>query len=505
LKADILENTGYLYLVQGNADQAIDNYQNCLDIWEAVGNPFKIACIKNKLAKILRIQGDIHLALATLQQEIEIVMRNTDKILLGEYQFNIGLAYYELNRYDQTIDFLKLSLKNFKAVKNNRKIAQILYYLISIYIENNEFKKTNRLLEQLVKIDDQVSDVLINQWWLLGKAYVLRESTRYSELGRAEEIFNYIINGKEINHQVTVIALLNWCKMQLNYLQKIEDADLLNELKDNIKKLSKIADLQNSYVLHIETFLLQAQVAVLEYNLRQSEELIAQAKALIQLKEIPRLADVLVNFEEVLMTKLEIWEKLYQNNASLVDLLDLMPAERSLKEIAREQVTKQIFDQSEDPILFIIQDPGGTSMFSKKFLPNSEFDEQLISAFLFAINNFMQETFAGKGTIDRITYLDYTLLFIPKDPFLFLYAYRGNSYSSQQKLDLFVERFGNSTTIWKALMRYTETGLVPEIDILIILEELIDDIFNPFDKEQPELIEDESIEDMMSDLLDSKI
>ncbi|NHJ48666.1 MAG: tetratricopeptide repeat protein [Asgard group archaeon] len=505
LKAEILRSMGSLYLKQGNFDLAIEHYQQSLDIWEAVGNPFKIALIKNDLATILRIQGDIHLALAILQQELEAAMRFKNKQLHASIQLNIGLCYYELNRLTQTIDWLKLSMKNYKAAKNTRKIAENIYYLILAYIKDDQFKKTGKLFDQLVNLDNQINDLFINQWWLLTKALLLGESTRYSELGNSEEIFNFIINGKEIDQQVTVTAMLNLCKLQLNYLNKIEDFRLFEEVKINVLKLLSISILQDSYILSIETHLLDAQIAILAQDMDKAESVLSQARSLIQLKEIPRLSDEVTNFQEVLNTKLEVWEKLYRSNASLVDLLDLTPFEGSLKNIAQQRVTQKVYDENEDPILFIIQDPGGTSMFSKKFLPDSEFDEQLISAFLFAINNFMQETFEGKGSVDRITYLDYTLLFKPKDPFLVCYAYRGHSYSAQHNLDLFIDRFGTSLEIWQALLNYTETGLVPEIDVILVLEKLVDDIFSPYDMRTHDLMEEESIEDIMGDLLDSKL
>ena len=208
---------------------------------------------------------------------------------------------------------------------------------------------------------------------------------------------------------------------------------------------------------------------------------------------------------EVLKTKIELWEKLFRFNPSLTELLELTPYENSLKYIAQKNVTKEILEQNEDPILILIQDQSGTSMYSKKFLPNSEFDEQLISAFLFAINNFMQETFAGMGSIDRITYQDYTLLFKPQKPFLVCYAYRGQSYTAQQNLDRFNQRLYNSVSIWQSLVNYNETGLVPELEDLINIENLVDDIFGSISEELPKIIDEELFESDFTELLKSKL
>ncbi len=505
LKAEILGNLAGLYCKQGNIDIAIENYQQSLDIWEAIENPIAIALVKNELASILALQGDIHLALAILQQELEIVMRYSDKMLIAGYQLNIGLINLEMNRFTQAEEWLELSLKNFKNIKNSKKISEVLYYLILTNIKSDNYKNANKNFDQLIKIENQIENIFVNQWFLLSKALILGENKRYLNLGKIEEIYSKILNEKEIDVKITSMALYNLSELQLNYLLKTKDEELLLQLERNLMKLIAYADIQDSYILYIETYLLQAQVAIISKDLQKAYDLLNQARSLAQIKELQRLADEVSNLYDIINAKIELWEKLYRNNASLIDLLELTPYEEGLKEIAQDRVTKKILDQSEDPILFIIQDPGGTSMFSKKFLPDSEFDEQLISAFLFAINNFMQETFEGKGSIERITYLDYTLLFKPMDPLLICYAFRGRSYTAQQKLDFFAENIEQSKSIWQSLISYTETGLVPDIDDLIILENLVDEIFNPIDTSITTDFDEDSIEDYLSDLLKSKL
>ena len=91
------------------------------------------------------------------------------------------------------------------------------------------------------------------------------------------------------------------------------------------------------------------------------------------------------------------------------------------------------------------------------------------------------------------------------DPLLICYAFRGRSYAAQQKLDFFTENLEQSKTIWQSLISYTETGLVPDIDDLIILENLVDEIFNPVDKSITEEFDDDAIEDYLSELLKSKL
>lgn len=505
LKAEVLESVAHCYFLQGKIDLALENYQKSLDIWEAIENKQAVAKIRNALAQILAFQGDIHLALENYSQGLEVVKKIENDFIMAVFQQNIGLVNLEMEYFEQSFEWLLESLTNFKEIGNRRKISQVLFHLIFSHIKNKTFQKAEEYLNQLSSVTNSTNDPLINQRLLLSKALLLNTSSRFLEKGEAEELLITILEEKEYDYRITVCAMLNLCKLHLDNLKNDENQDLLQKLESNLQHLEKIAEGQDSYILLVETYLLQAQVSVIKENAEKAQELLQQALSLAKLKEIDRLVRKATNIQNILEVKLELWEKLYHYNASLADLLELPPYEEGLKHFSRNKIKKISLDQNEDPILLIILDPSGTSMFSKKFLPDSQFDEQLISGFLFAINNFMQETFAGKGTIDRITYLDYTLLFKSLEPFLICYAYQGQSYSAQQNLDLFSDNLENSSDIWQALLSYAETGFVPDIENLLLLESLVDDIFSQELEPISPSLEEDLIHEDLSDLLDSKL
>ncbi|HUT79805.1 MAG TPA: tetratricopeptide repeat protein [Candidatus Bathyarchaeia archaeon] len=505
LKGEILNNIALHYTARGKLDLAVEANHQSLAIWEKIENNLAIAKIKNDLAEILIQQGDIHLALETFEQEIIVVENSQDKNLLATYQFNIGIINLEKGLFKQSLEYFLESLKNYQIVENNRKIAYTIYYIIEVYMKQNEEKEANLYLHQLEELMKKHSDPMLQQWFLLAKITILNQNYRLMDLGKIEEILIDLTKQHEYDQKITIITLLKLSKLQLDYLMKNENKDVFEEVEQNLKKLEEIAELQDSYKIFIETYILQAQLAILAKDIQKAQELLTQARSLAQLKELDLLAIEVQNIYNVMITKIELWEKISRYNSSLTELLEVTPYEEGLKQIARERITKKAIEQTENPILILIQDPGGTSMYSKKFLPNSEFDEQLISAFLFAINEFMKETFAGKGAIERINYLDYTLLFKPVSPFLVCYAYKGQSYSSQQNLDRFTEYLLNSNTIWESLINYTVTGLVPDIEYLVSLEELVDEIFSPQTQDLTNVLDEDYIRENLDDILNSKL
>ncbi|MBD3191119.1 MAG: tetratricopeptide repeat protein [Candidatus Heimdallarchaeota archaeon] len=506
LKAEILETIAHFHFLQGKIKSSLEYYQKCLDIWEAIENKQTIAIIRNDLAQILALQGDIHLALENYFQGLEVVEKGENDFVIGTFQQNIGLVYLEMENFKQSIEWLLESLTSFEEIGNSRKISQVLFNLSLVQIRNRTFQEAEKYIDKLLSMKNKTEDLLISQRYLLGKALLLlKTSSRFLDKGKAEEILIEILEDKEFDHRITVTSLFNLCKLHLTNLKNDENQELLQKLEANLERLEEIAVAQDSYIRLIETYLLQAQLSVIKQDAQKAQELLQQALSLAKLKELDRLVEKTSNIQNLLQVKLELWEKLYHYNASLADLLELTPYEEGLKHFSRTKIKKVSLDQNEDPILLIILDPSGTSMFSKKFLPDSQFDEQLISGFLFAINNFMQETFAGKGTIDRITYLDYTLLFKSLEPFLICYAYQGQSYSAQQSLDLFSNNLESSQDIWEALISYTETGFVPDIENLLLLENLVDNIFNPELESMSPSLEDDLTQEDLSDLLDSKL
>ncbi|MBN1328162.1 MAG: tetratricopeptide repeat protein [Candidatus Heimdallarchaeota archaeon] len=504
-KADILNNIALHYANRGKLDLAVEANHQSLAIWEKIENNLTIAKIKNDLAEILIQQGDIHLALETFEREIHIVEKSQDKNLLASYQFNIGLINLEKGLFKQALDFFLMSLKNYQIIENNRKIACTIYYIIEAYVKQNEDSEAQRFLKQLEELVEKHSTPVIRQWFLLAKTTILNQNHRLKDLGTVEEILTDLVQQQEYDQKITIITLLKLSKLHLDYLMKTENKIVLEEVEHNLIKLEEIAELQDSGIIFIETYILQAHLAILAKDIQKAQELLTQARSLAQLKELDCLAMEVQNIYNIIITKVELWEKLTRYNSSLTELLEVTPFEEGLKQIARERITKKTMEQTEDPILILIQDPGGTSMYSKKFLPNSEFDEQLVSAFLFAINEFMQETFAGKGSIERINYLDYTLLFQPVEPFLICYAYKGQTNTSQQNLDRFTEYLMNSKLIWESLIKYTQTGLVPDIEYLISLENLVDEIFSPQTQDLTNVLDEDYIRENLDDILNSKL
>ncbi|MFW9924395.1 MAG: tetratricopeptide repeat protein, partial [Candidatus Thorarchaeota archaeon] len=316
VKADVLNYVAYHYFSRGKMDLALEANHQSLEIWEKIENKFAIAEIKNDLAEILIIQGDIHLALEIFQEGIEIALLNSDKRLIAKYQFNIGLVYEQKHDFEKALDWHLRSMNSFQETDNNRKISKVFYHIISTQVNLGKLEEAENYFRQFTKLDESTNDELIHQWFLLSMALLYTYKSNFMNLGKVEEIYSELINQKEYDKQITIYVLLNLSKLQLDYLMKIENKGLLIDLERNLAKLEEIADMEDSFSLFIEVYLLQAQVAVLNENMQKAQELLTQARSLAQIKELDNLGTETSNVYNVLATKVEIWEKLLRFNSS---------------------------------------------------------------------------------------------------------------------------------------------------------------------------------------------
>ena len=133
--------------------------------------------------------------------------------------------------------------------------------------------------------------------------------------------------------------------------------------------------------------------------------------------------------------------------------------------------------EEESPeILLIIGAESGLSVFSQMFQTDHPLEEHLIAGFLTALNAFGRDAFAA-STIERIKYVDYTLILQAVEPFLVSYVFQGPSYFAIQKLTQFTETLQTSEAAWQTLIDALYGGRVPRGVVIEDLEGLVTEIF----------------------------
>lgn len=143
--------------------------------------------------------------------------------------------------------------------------------------------------------------------------------------------------------------------------------------------------------------------------------------------------------------------------------------------IIRNPVENDPALSEEEPIRLIIVSEGGTPLFSQSFVKDQLFKEHLFGAFLSAVNSFISETFS-EG-LDLASFGEYTLLMSSISPFFICYIFKGQSYSAQQRIRVFIEKIKCDKEIWQTFEKCYHMSKELQIRDIPAFEILINSLF----------------------------
>ncbi|MFX1534732.1 MAG: tetratricopeptide repeat protein [Promethearchaeota archaeon] len=451
-----LNNIGIIYWQQGALDKALRYCEESLELFEELGNKQNIARSLNNIGVIYMTKGELDQALENFQKSLTLLLEMGNKHYIAALQGNIGEIYRQQGHLDLALENLSQSLELFEDIGNNLHTSEALFRLIMITIDKPSPELAQQYLERLQKINEQEKNKIISQRYRVSNALILKSSQRARKRVKAEELLEQVAGEEIVDHEVTVVALLGLCDLLLSELLSSGNQEILDDVKPLVNRLLEIAKAQHSHSLLVESYMLNANLALVDLNLNEARRLLTQAQFIAEERDLKRLAMKISNEHDILLEQLSKWEELIERNASLTERAEFA----HLEDVMRRMLQKRAVDipevTEEKPILFLILSGSGLCRFSKTFLPEGEVNDQLIGGFLTAIQGFSTEIFAQ--SIDRVKMEKYTLLMKSEEPFLMCYVFQGQSYTAQQKLSQFTNNIHNALSMWQALKEIEEKG-----------------------------------------------
>ncbi|MFX0090277.1 MAG: hypothetical protein ACFFBD_00840 [Candidatus Hodarchaeota archaeon] len=280
---------------------------------------------------------------------------------------------------------------------------------------------------------------------------------------------------RTVDHEITVLALLNLCDLFLIELRTSGSHEVLAEVQSLVPRLLSIAKQQHSHWLLAETYMLKAMLELLELNLPEAQRLLSQAQAIADEKGLHRLAMKISSVHDNLLDQLSKWEELIDRDASLTERADLAQLEELMRRMIQKRSIELTEESSEMPVMLLILGGSGLSLFSRTFTSEGAVDDQLLGGFLAAIQSFSSQIFSQ--SLDRVKLEAYTLLIKAEKPFQVCYVLKGPTYLAQQKLTQFTAELRQTSAIWEALEHSQRTGMVLSDSDQNSLESLLDKFF----------------------------
>ncbi|MFW9897226.1 MAG: hypothetical protein ACFFD7_15595, partial [Candidatus Thorarchaeota archaeon] len=328
---------------------------------------------------------------------------------------------------------------------------------------------------RLEDIYNQKRNNRIGFLYKFGKALILKTSSRIRDKVKAEELFKELIETDTINFDLIIKAHIHLCDILLTEYRLDNDSEILTELNYYIANLLTIAENQHSYLVFCETFILQAKLALLNFNTKTARRYLTQAQKIAETYGIKRLAMKISYEHDELLRKTKMWENLKISEMSLSERLELSGLNEQMENMVKKRIRKVPDVSKEDPVMLLILTEGGNLLFSKKFEEDFSFEDDILGGFLTTINYIISEVFS-EG-LDRAVFGPYTLLMMPIQPFLVCYIFKGDSYFAYDKIKNFLNSIQNDHFIWQSLQNFFQKSKLAQVDSIPSLESLITEIF----------------------------
>jgi tetratricopeptide (TPR) repeat protein len=156
--AQTLNNLGTVYEPQSKWGQAIDCYEQSLETKRQLGDEHGVAQTLGNLGIVHRSQGKWEQAIDCYNQSLEISRRLEDEHGVAQTLGNLGNVYQCQRKWEQAIDCYEQSLEISRRLGYERGVAQILNNLGNVYRIQYKWEQAIDCFEQSLEIYRRLGD-----------------------------------------------------------------------------------------------------------------------------------------------------------------------------------------------------------------------------------------------------------------------------------------------------------------------------------------------------------
>ncbi|MFX1411519.1 MAG: tetratricopeptide repeat protein [Promethearchaeota archaeon] len=436
-------------------------------------NHFWIAMCHVFLGVIHSYIGEFNTSLKHHMKSLAIFKEINNNFYTAGMLNNIGSTYLTTGYYELALEYLEESLSYYEVQSIELQIP--LVNLIELALELGDNERAQKYFQRLEDMYNQTKDkdVILN--YQFAKALMLKKSSRIRDKAKVEKLLKQVIKTETVRFDAIIFATIHLCDVLLAEFRITNDSEVLDELNYYIAKLLTIAEKSHSYLVFCETFILQAKLALINFNMKAARRFLTQAQKIAESYGIKRLAIKISHEHDLLLRQITEWENLKESETSLSERWKLAGLNNQIENMVRKRMSEAPKISEEEPITILIITEGGTSIFSHSFIKNKEFESHIFSGFITTIDYFIREMFS-EG-LDRAIFGDYTLLIKSIPPFFISYIFKGDSYYAHQKINYFIDHIQKEDTIWQKLLKSFQISQAIHLKDIPLLESLITETF----------------------------
>jgi tetratricopeptide (TPR) repeat protein len=474
-KGDFLFIMANIHFIKGELDLSITCAKQCLGIVKRLKNRFRAARTLNILGSNYQMKGDFNRSIKFYKESLELFKKFNNKLIMANILNSLASCYRMKGELDNALNSIEQAIKIYKETSTLALVASNYQLLIQILIDKGEIERAQITFREFEQLNSNIDYKNISYMVLLSKALLLKTSSRALNRGKAEEILKSLLEKKKLYYDLRIEILLNLSELLIADLQIAHEEEILEEIKPLITQLLDSSEKAQSFWVLGETYLLQAKLALMNFELDKARRFLTQGQKVAENYGLTLLARKISHEHDELLKRLDMWKNLKESKASLTERIELARLDEQMENMIRTRAKNIPEDSTEEPVLLLIVSEGGTPFFSQSFIQDKFFEDHLFGGFFTAINSFINEKFS-EG-LDRASFGEYTLLMNSVSPFLLCYVYKGQSYSAQQRLKYFIEKMQNDEYVWQTFTKYYQLNKEVQLDDIPSLEPLIKEIF----------------------------
>ena len=467
----------YSYMITTNLRKSEDIIRQAEDLLKVIKAIFSID-LRERESYLARIKAGIFFFKGQIRESLEFnkkayrLAKDTgNKVLISICLNNIADKYYHLKEYDKAINYAKRALELIQTPQS----AVAFSTLIEINVTKGDIKEAKHYLDLLRDYSEKFSSKWSNAFYQSSRGLILKSSLRARDRIKAEDLFKELASDNTISSELRIEAIIHLCDLYLTELQLTNDPDVITEIYPYIQELIRISEKDHLYLYLAETHILQAKLSLLTLDIKKAKQFLIQAQNIAESYGMRRLAMKISLEHDELLRQTKMWEDLKASGVNLTERLELAGLNEQMENMVKKRMIEIPEISKENPVMLLFLTEGGNLLFSKQFVEDFSFEDDILGGFLTSINYFITEVFS-EG-LDRAIFGKHTLLMMPLQPFLVVYIFKGDSYYAHRKLKNFLNSIQNDSAIWQSLKKFLQQSKIIQLNDIPSLESMVMKIF----------------------------
>ena len=328
----------------GNLEIALDYFEKCIEIFTECDFKFGLCTIYGQIGDINTYNGQFENAMKYYQRKLKLATLINNKLHMFRTIQQIADIHWMRKEFYVALQYYKQSLSNLEGSRNTRITSEIIYKLILLYTDLSDYENAKHYLDKFELLVVESKSQLLDFKFLIAKAGLLRRSETLNELIEAENLYLIVINAPVLDYRLPLLAIINWYEILIKKISLgVDEKEVFQQFTDVSARFKQITTDQRSGLLEVEQLVFESQILLLKLDIRESIELLVQAKIISENKGFHNILSVIREREAIVKENLDKWYGLVEQNVPISIRIAESNIETYIQIVKNKIITLQTF------------------------------------------------------------------------------------------------------------------------------------------------------------------